>query len=408
MILREKEKAEVLRIKFPSRFMTSHVAANASFWQTFVLLRHLVSCGLASLALLFLVGCQTSRTPFYPIGIFWDQSTNELPVLRDAGFNLVNGTANRAFLDAASRSSLRVLASPEASAGKDFSAERVRRTVTEFDSHPALWAWYVIDEPDMVGVSPKDVHDANRFIKNLPGSKPTALVLYQGYQSLHYANLTDILMIDRYPIPWLPLANFPQHVRMARLALGPKKPLIAVIQAFDWSKDSEGLPGERNLRPPTYDELRCMTYCALVQRANGLFYGAWHIAEDPKLWQSLTNVVSEVNDRLPLFQAEHIWWPFKHTFRDWSRRFNKALESSIMPALLRVKKGNAHVPNGDYVLAVNNTEESHVYRFELPRPMAGEMPVLGEGRELTIGGNWVEDEFAPYAIHVYGPFGRKK
>ena len=119
-------------------------------------------------------------------------------------------------------------------------------------------------------------------------------------------------------------------------------------------------------------------------------------------------MVSEVNDRLPLFQAEHIWWPYQHDFRDWSRRFNKALESSIMPALLRVKKGNAHVPNGDYVLAVNNTDESHVYRFELPRPMAGELPVLDEGREITIGGNWVEDEFAPYAIHVYGPFGRKE
>ena len=105
MILREDEQTEVLRVKFPGRLMTSHVAANASFWQTFVLPRHLVSYGMASLALLFVIGCQTSRIPFYPIGIYWDQSTNELPVLRDAGFNVVAGAANRAYLDAANRSS---------------------------------------------------------------------------------------------------------------------------------------------------------------------------------------------------------------------------------------------------------------------------------------------------------------
>ena len=45
---------------------------------------------------------------------------------------------------------------------------------------------------------------------------PTALVLFQGYEALDYGNISDILLIDRYPVPWLPLANFGQHVQMAR------------------------------------------------------------------------------------------------------------------------------------------------------------------------------------------------
>jgi hypothetical protein len=242
----------------------------------------------------------------------------------------------------------------------------------------------------------------------LEARKPTALVLFQGYSALEYAHLSDILMIDRYPIPWLPLANFPQHVRMARLALGKKKPLLAVIQAFDWSRFPDQLPDERNLRPPAYDELRCMTYCALAQRANGLFYYSfndrgWKMAEQPETWDALKKVIAEVNDRVPLFQADHVWWPYMHRFRDKTIRFNAALESAVTPALLRVRKGNSSVPAGDYVLTVNTTEKKHIYSFYLPRPVRGDIPVLGEDRTRVARDNWVEDEFEPFAIHVYGP-----
>jgi hypothetical protein len=233
-------------------------------------------------------------------------------------------------------------------------------------------------------------------------------VLFQGSAALEYAHLTDILMIDRYPIPWLPLANFPQHVRDARLALGPQKPLIAVIQAFDWSVHSDLLPDRKNFRPPTQRELRCMTYCALVQQATGLFYyafddGRWRIRENSDTWEALRQVVTEVNERLPLFQAEHVWWPIHHDFEDPSSAFNAALESSVMPALVRVREGNADVLSGHYIVAVNTTDEMHRYRVLLPKPLAGEVQVLGENRSVEIQKNWINDEFQPYDVHIYGP-----
>lgn len=367
-----------------------------------------VSVGLIATIVIFALGCQIPKRDFYPIGIYSVPSTNEYPMLRAAGFNLITGSANAATLDAARASGLGVLATPGTQAGKKMDASKAWQVVSGFDRHPALWAWYLMDEPDLHGVRPGEVLRLHRLVRQAGGRKPTALVLFQGSEALNYSGLTDILMIDRYPVPWLPLANFPQHVRMARLGLGPKKPLIAVIQAFSWTAFPDLLPGRTNLRPPTREELRCMTYCALVRRATGLFYysyddGKWKIRDHPATWEALRTVVSEVNERLPLFQAEHLWWPYDHDFGDLATAYNETLEASVTPALLRVRNGNAEIARGDYILAVNTTGRTHRYRVKLPAPFEGQIGVVGERRVLEIENNWVADQFDPYAVHVYGP-----
>jgi hypothetical protein len=358
-------------------------------------------------------GCQHHRASFYPLGIFSDATTNSFATLREAGFNIVQGPAQKGFLDAASASGLKVLASPGTSAGTNFNALTAQRVVAAIDSHPALWAWYLVDEPDLNRVSPTDVIAAHRFLRRSGARKPTALVIYQGATALHYANIADITMIDRYPIPWLPLANVPQHVQKVRLALGKTKPLIAVIQTFDWNAYAEQLPGEKDLRPPTYEELRCMTYCALAQRATGLFYFAfetpkWKMEEQPETWDATKKVLREVNERLPLFQAEHLWWPVIHQFGDPTIRFNEALESSITSTLLRVRRGNDAIPPGEYILAVNTTNRKQTYSFWLPERRTGAVWVLGENRLIAIQNTWVTDRFEPYAVRVFEVLPRRQ
>lgn len=378
------------------------------------------------LLLLAVAGCtapksttlKSNASSFFPLGIYGVGETNDLSTVKQAGFNLVTGPVSGDYLDAAGRAGLKVLGSPGTSAGPAFDPAAARQTVSRFDAHPALWGWYLVDEPDLNWISPDDVRQANSYLKSLHPRKPTALVLYQGSSGLDYANIADLTMIDRYPIPWAPLASFGQHVRMARLAVGKQPPLIAVIQAFDWSKYPENLPGEKDLRPPTYEEIRCMTYSALAERATGLFYyifkdSRWSITEHPATWSALQQVVREVNDRLPLFQAEHLWWPKDHEYAEPSLRFNAALASSITPVLLRVRQGNAQVSAGDYLLTVNTTPHFHVYSVTLPftsdaaRPThalpPAKIPVLGEDRFLTVQKGWISDAYEPYSIHIYGP-----
>jgi hypothetical protein len=311
-------------------------------------------------------------------------------------------------LDAAKAAGLRVLASLNTEAGDNFSAETARRAVAQYDRHPALWAWYLADEPDLSRIPPDAVRQAQRYLDSLPARKPTGLTLWDGGAAGNYGGIADITFIDRYPIPWLPLANFPQHVRLARLGLGANRPLVAVIQAFDWSKFPEFMPGETGLRPPTYAELRCMAYCALAERANGLFFFTfsdprWRLEDQPEVWASVCGVTLEVQERLPLFTAEHAWWPKNHDYPDPSRRFNAALHSSVTSTLLHVRRGGPAVPAGYYVLAVNTTGGDLEYRFSPPWPSAGPVPVLGENRSASVQENTINDRFAPYDVHVYGP-----
>ena len=85
----------------------------------------------------------TASRSFYPIGIYGVSSTNDLATLTEAGFNVVAGPAERAYLEAARGAGLQVLASPATSAGPRFDPTAARRAVRDFDQHPALWAWYV-------------------------------------------------------------------------------------------------------------------------------------------------------------------------------------------------------------------------------------------------------------------------
>lgn len=353
-------------------------------------------------------GCRHPQAAFYPLGLYGVGNTNDFAAVRQAGFTIVVGPARRAYLDAAQAAGLKVLASPGTWAGPRFDAPLARRTVRELDAHPALWAWYLCDEPDLQLISPAEVRQAEQFLKSLPTRKPTALVLYKGASALDYGNITDILMVDRYPIPWLPLANFGQNVRQARLALGPRKPLVAVIQAFDWSYYRHLLRVEEPLRPPSLAELRCMTYLALALRADGLFYytfdaGGWKIRDHPETWAALQAAAREVHDRRPLFEAEHVWWACDYRFEPWRKGFNEALEPSLALALLRVRGDEESMAAGDYLLAVNTTPEPLHCRFTAPRADAQRLPVLGQETFVEVSDGWVEETFPPYEVRVYGP-----
>jgi len=356
-------------------------------------------------------GCAASHSgrPPFPIGIYGPHTLEDLAEVRDAGFNFVVGPAETVFLDAAGRNGLKVLAR-QAPGINDRSTAPINSNAARLDRHFALAAWYVSDEPDLNLISPTEVRTQAQRLKHAGARKPTALTLCQGYQALHYANLTDILMLDRYPVPWLPLANFGQHVEMARLALGPGRPLYAVIQAFHWSFYRELLSDETPLRPPSFEELRCMTYEALARGANGIFFyefnGSWRMREHPETWDALKRVVAELNDRMPLFEAEAPWWAREHDFRDKRDRFNAALQSSVSSRLLHVPRGNFTIPPGDYILAVNNPPRELTYGYTVPGGTATALPVLGEGRNVMPENRWVWDNFGAYAVHVYGPIPR--
>ncbi len=358
----------------------------------------------SAMLVLLAAGCSSPQKRSFPIGLFGVPATADFPEVRKAGFDVVVGSSQWDYLGAAREAGLKVLATPPSI------SHQTEVSIRTLDAHPALWAWYLIDEPDLNNVAPAEVRLRERQLKESGARKPSALTLCYGGEAVNYGNITDLVIVDRYPIPWMPLADFGQHIKLGRLAIGPDKPLFAVIQAFDWTAYPGLLLTDAKLRPPVYEELRCMAYEALARGANGIFFyefdGRWKIRNHPELWASLKQVVGEIRAREPLFQGKRVWWAKQHAFGDPATAYNAAMESSITSTLLRVPVGNESVPPGDYIIAINNTPREVQYGFALPprRTPANEcLPVFGENRSLQPADNRVGDTFPAYAVHIYGP-----
>ena len=156
------------------------MALNPARWFYDFSLAKRLACSPPRCSRLASAGCRVARPGIYPIGLYSVGSETNLAEIAEAGFSLVAGPAQRGFLDEAKANGIGVMASPGSSAGENFDAAKVRSTVAKLDRHPALWSWYLIDEPDMHSVSPEKVEEAHRFVKRLGATKQTSLVLYQG------------------------------------------------------------------------------------------------------------------------------------------------------------------------------------------------------------------------------------
>ncbi|HTG43129.1 MAG TPA: hypothetical protein VK633_01235, partial [Verrucomicrobiae bacterium] len=246
---------------------------------------------LSSLALAF-VACSCRHLPEpFPIGLY-DVPTNHFPQVAASGFNLVVTKPSLPVLDLAQQFNLKLLANPGfglQSSASDLSFLR------PLDQHPALWGWYLFDEPDMHRVAPRKVAAIRTNLRR-HARKPSVVVLTSGSAVEKYHESADLMGVDWYPVPWAPVATTAREMRLARLA-AEGRPFLAVIQAFDWKSAPELLRTDTPLRPPTAEEIKCMAFIALSQGASGLLFYTyetpkWALYDHPDLWAGVAQLAA--------------------------------------------------------------------------------------------------------------------
>ncbi len=277
--------------------------------------------------------------PFFPIGLYSVPHEESFAELRRAGFNVVHsyefsrtcylnpqsrertirefdglGDAAAAhYLRAAADHDLMVLMTfnrPEGSSQEVFSAkgrEQMRQRILALREQSALLAWYVADEPDGQEFPPERVCDNRRLVESLDAAHPTVSVLCVPSKFQEYAETSEVLMYDPYPICREPLSIVGENCTELKKIVGPARATIGVIQAFDWK--SYGWT-RLNTRPPTLQELRCMTYQAIVSGVSGIFYFCYdnelhsnRAAANAAGWLSLAAVAHELQILMPALLA---------------------------------------------------------------------------------------------------------
>lgn len=322
---------------------------------------------------------------FFPIGIY-GVPVEELEEVHDAGFNIAQNYSEKPeflgeLLEKAGSTGIQVLIPPPDS--EEF--------ILKARESPALFAWYLADEPEGRSVPPKLLLQRKEKLKSLDPGHPTAIVVVRPWASFDYALATDILMSDQYPIPHAPLTWLSDSIEEMKQAVRGSKPIWAVIQAF--MNQKEGWP-----REPTYAEMRALTFLSLVHGAEGIFYytykgGSYNIRESEEHWENVKKVVDQLNKLKE-------WLPLRNYVEDTVLTITSPFKTAAngSPAIHHALSKRE---NKTLLLAVNVIDRPVTMKISGLADNSYPLEVLFEKRRLAVVDGILYDTFLPYETHVY-------
>jgi hypothetical protein len=256
---------------------------------------------------LFTQGLLVDGEPFFPLGLYWVRA-EDLEELRGLHFNCgdyfykLRGEEIAALMDEAARSGVRILLelTPFIRGRAEPDYQAIAAMVERYRRHPALLAWYLVDEPADASVDPALLEGIYRQLRQADPYHPVYLVNNRPATYGAYAEASDVLGIDVYPVPDHPLTRVRDYMRQARWAAQGRKPVWLVAQAFG------GV--EHWGRPPTPAELRNMVFQGLVQGAGGLLFYRYcqegeRQIQPPALWREMRALAAELAPLGPVLAA---------------------------------------------------------------------------------------------------------
>ncbi|MBR2081509.1 MAG: hypothetical protein IJ876_00605 [Elusimicrobiaceae bacterium] len=258
-------------------------------------------------ALLFF--CSFAWAEEFPICMYGVNKPEDIPLIKQAGFTCIRTYSK----DSEKLTAIAQTAKDNNIQLVIYSNQAVDTPCQEMAKDWPMLAWYLADEPDVHKLSRERVTEIHKKSKEIFPNHQTALVIGQGKTVVPYYDLSDILMVDWYPVPHLPLTSFGDNVRLAKegqesAGVG-NRPLWGVVQAFDWKEYQQYRPdNDRIGRFPTEAEIRFMSYDGILNGATGLFYYTFGTKDGtlasahPDWWTRVVSVSQELNKLLPVLE----------------------------------------------------------------------------------------------------------
>jgi hypothetical protein len=305
--------------------------------------------------------------PFFPIGIYlysWD--SNVMSQVLQQGFNTVIWGATPADLDTLRDNDLMMLpySKPEWLAVKD---------------HPSILAWYLTDEPEGQGYTPRSMREEYERVRAEDPSRPIGLCHFLWDALTNYKHSADFVMSDVYPINPThdaPLDPIWHHMDQIHVIHGWNFPVWPVIQTFG-GPDSDG--GKWGI--PTPQESRAMTYIALAHRAKAMLYFSYQPGLT-ELWAAVRTLCGELRQLTPflVFPSSEL-----------------AISSS---------DGSVHarciqVGNSGLVITVNVTRNPVQATLTIPSVPVSELALPFEGGTISLTAGAFTASFDALGVHVY-------
>jgi hypothetical protein len=271
-------------------------------------------------ALLLLAACHTPRVnvddrgyleieqqPRFFVGLA-HVPVSEFEKVSKLGFNVVTspafwgpaeGSEAMAALIEAHKHGLYVIADVD-------TPQALRAKNEQFRMHPALLAWLAFTDPEITVSEPDVVKDTFREIIRNDGEHPIMMTFRDPRAFELYAKYAKVIGIDIFPIPDLPLVSVPALVRQGWTDT-VNKSIWVVVQLCEARHSTP--PEPKPLRRPTMDEIRSMTYLALIQSARGVIFYNYEKGDLPKnepaLWKGVCDLAAELRKAEPVIMVRN-------------------------------------------------------------------------------------------------------
>jgi len=243
-----------------------------------------------------------------------------------------------------------------------------------FSTHKAICAWYISDEPMWhIGIGNKEQIRKNCEAIKKYSDRP--IIVCDVPSSTLWDDLSkwcDILAPDIYPVPKGKVKNVYEEI--SKLKKRYKNNVYGVLQvhgAYQYSKEYDEITG----RAPTYEEIRVMSYLALLAGADGiLYYSIFDLLKQPdgdKKLEFLKDLAVELRENYRIIKG------------DISKLKIEIKKADDIIYILRRYKGD------DYIIFVNLLGMPNIFNFN----------VEGEKNEYKL---------SPYEVKIVNLTRRKK
>lgn len=328
--------------------------------------------------------------PFFMLGMYWRKVTDdELDVFCPSPFNTILPCQRpvRAQFDLCQKRGLKMCYPFEHRYDVPGEDTNVVRIVKDLKDHPSLLLWYLNDERPASLVN--QVRKRHDLVLSLDDQHPTWSVTDKPTLCRDFLGTFEIFGTDAYPIGnstprySRPLEMVLSYSRIAREGCMDLYPMWHVPQAFDWRWFRKNWKDYLDVRYPTREELRQMTWQYLSAGANGIMYYSFNTLRDyakgadfDAKWAELKEIAAEVKSFEKVFLADED---------------HPTVTGTTAHVGARAWRCDGEI----WLLAVNATRSSQKASLRLDCSTSGAIqPVFGTPPSRT-SGNVFEYSFAP-------------
>jgi hypothetical protein len=353
--------------------------------------------------------------PLFPVGIY-EVPIPEIPSVSKESFNVIvnpywaqGPQSTPEYLKAARASGFSLIAGFPYEKVRARDGKYIEEYVRAVKDDDQLLTWYLFEEPAGSRIKVDEGEAALKMVRKQDPARPILFVDFDLKHIEEYKNCYDIFAYDYYPVGTGSMVYWRNLVNRVMKAVRPK-PVWLVIQAFGYDDQ------KKDWTLPTPQEMRCMTYLAVIQGAQGiLFYAharkgdSFYVRDHPEHWACLQQLAAELLTLSPVLLAPAVddRVSVENKSLDVTLRRRAAPSNAAQTELYLIAANLAHTAP-----ALNRhfpgVRQSAV-RIALTDMDQGRAELVGTagagsakaGRSLPIQGGTFTDAFDPYAVHIY-------